>query len=164
MSDHPAYLIDLSARDLARVGLLMARGGDWGGRRIVPAAWVAESTRVHSAVPGGWLAYGLTWWIPRRAYPFWRHQPGEVFFGAGNHGQFVFVDRGRDLVIVHRTTGRRLFRRSIDGESVAPLLQRLLVAAPADAADPSGSCAGPLGIQPASRRDRGIQDRHRRGG
>jgi CubicO group peptidase (beta-lactamase class C family) len=43
-SRYPAYVMKLSARDLARVGLLMARDGRWRDRQIVPASWVAEST------------------------------------------------------------------------------------------------------------------------
>jgi CubicO group peptidase (beta-lactamase class C family) len=130
-SEHPAYLIDLSARDLARLGLLMARGGRWNERELVPADWVADSTRVHSTAPHGWFGYGLLWWIPLRAYPFWSRSPGDVFLGDGNFGQFVFVDRARDLVIVHRTDGPAFIRRPIDSERVAPLLERLLAAFPA---------------------------------
>jgi CubicO group peptidase (beta-lactamase class C family) len=130
VSEHPAYLIDLSARDLARLGLLMARGGRWGEREIVPAGWVTESTRAHSALPGGWQAYGLMWWTPQRAWPFWQRAPGDVFFGSGNYGQFVIADRARDLVIVHRTDGPSWRRRAIDAEGVSPLLAALLAAAP----------------------------------
>lgn len=57
----------LSARDLARFGLLMARGGQWQGRPLVSARWVAESTAPHTAVLGGWHGYALMWWVPRRA-------------------------------------------------------------------------------------------------
>jgi CubicO group peptidase (beta-lactamase class C family) len=130
-SEHPAYLIDLSARDLARLGLLMARGGRWNDRELVPPAWVADSTRVHATAPHGWHGYGLMWWVPLRAYPFWSRNAGDVFFGDGNYGQFVFVDRARDLVIVHRTDGPALIRRPIDGERIAPLLDKLLAALPA---------------------------------
>jgi len=130
VSEHPAYLIDLSARDLARVGLLMARDGRWGERQIVPAAWVAESTQPHSVAPSGWQGYGYLWWVPQRAWPFWRRAPGDLFFGDGNFGQFVFVDRARDLVIVHRTDGPSFWRRPIDAETVSPLLARILAAMP----------------------------------
>ena len=47
-SQHPAYHILISARDMARFGLLMLRGGKWGERQVVSADWVAESTRDYS--------------------------------------------------------------------------------------------------------------------
>jgi CubicO group peptidase (beta-lactamase class C family) len=45
VSRHPAYPFRLSARDLARFGVLFANGGSWNGRQVIPAAWVRESTR-----------------------------------------------------------------------------------------------------------------------
>lgn len=130
VSDHAAYLIDLSARDLARIGLLMARGGRWGERQIVPSTWVADSTRAHSTMASGWQGYGYLWWVPLRAWPFWSRAPGDVFFGWGNHGQYVFADRARDLVVVHRTDGPSLWRKPIEPEHLSPLLERILEAAP----------------------------------
>ena len=63
-----AYHLFLSARDMARLGLVMLRGGEWNGRQVVPAAWVKESTKERvpgSAVGrGGELGYGYLWWIP----------------------------------------------------------------------------------------------------
>lgn len=131
VSRHGAYTLELSARDLARVGLLMARGGRWRDARLVPEAWVDESTRTWSVAPGGWQGYGYLWWVPQRAWPFWRRAPGGLFFASGNFGQFMWVDRARDLVVVHRTSGFSLLRRSIDAERVSPLLAALLAAAPA---------------------------------
>ena len=44
-----AYHMNLSTRDMARIGYLMLREGNWNGRQIVPRDWVRESTqRVHA--------------------------------------------------------------------------------------------------------------------
>ena len=51
-SSHPAYPLRLSARDMARFGLLMMRAGKWGGQQIIPADWVRESTRLQSKTTG----------------------------------------------------------------------------------------------------------------
>lgn len=130
-SRFPAYVMKLSARDLARVGLLMARGGRWQGRPVVSVRWVAESTTSYTTLPGGWQGYGLMWWVPRRAWPFWRRTEGDVFFAWGNGGQYVFVDRARDLVIVHQVDRPRFFAANVTPESISGLLQRLLAAVPA---------------------------------
>jgi len=68
----------LSARDLARVGLLMARNGQWHDRPLVSATWVAESTTAYSTEPEGWQGYGYLWWVPQKTWPFWRGSPGSV--------------------------------------------------------------------------------------
>jgi CubicO group peptidase (beta-lactamase class C family) len=39
---HPAYPLRMSARDMARFGLLYLRGGAWRDRTVVPEAWVKE--------------------------------------------------------------------------------------------------------------------------
>lgn len=132
-SRYPAYTMKLSARDLARVGLLMARSGRWSaGQQLVSAKWVAESTAAHTAVMGGWQSYALMWWVPRRAWPFWKHAAGDVFFAWGNGGQYVFVDRGRDLVIVHQVDRRWLFPHDVSPDAVSALLEEILGATPGE--------------------------------
>ena len=42
-SVHPEYAMYLSTRDMARIGVLMARQGQWNGREVVPRDWVRRS-------------------------------------------------------------------------------------------------------------------------
>jgi CubicO group peptidase (beta-lactamase class C family) len=46
-------------RDVLRFGLAVARGGAWQGKQVLPAAWLAESTRPQ---PPAAPCYGLLWW------------------------------------------------------------------------------------------------------
>lgn len=128
-SSHPAYVMRLSARDLARVGLLMARGGRWQDRQIVSARWLAESTTSYSDVSPG-LGYGYLWWVGRDNQAFGQRYPGAVFSARGNFGQFVLVDPSRDLVIVHRVDMGRLFKREVTVARFGDLLAKILAAAP----------------------------------
>jgi CubicO group peptidase (beta-lactamase class C family) len=57
-SIHPAYPFSVSARDAARFGLLFAKGGRWRERQIIPAAWLAESTRSYTDRPRIGRGYG----------------------------------------------------------------------------------------------------------
>jgi len=101
ISLHPAYLMRLSALDLARVGLLMARGGNWCGHRIVSERWVEESTSAISDTDRS-TGYGYLWWVGENGKQFHVQFPGRTFSARGNHGQFMIVNPALDLVIVHR--------------------------------------------------------------
>ena len=46
-SVHPAYPFRMTARDMARFGLLYLRGGKWCGRQIISEKWIKESTTAH---------------------------------------------------------------------------------------------------------------------
>ncbi|PYM88574.1 MAG: hypothetical protein DME13_01895 [Candidatus Rokuibacteriota bacterium] len=58
MADIVARATGTPVRDFAR--LVLARG-EWQGRQVVPADWVAESLRPHIATGDG-LGYGYQWW------------------------------------------------------------------------------------------------------
>lgn len=84
--------INARAIDFVKLGSLYLAGGSWRGRRLVPAAWVAESTR-YSAETDSSLDYQYGWWTYRR------EGLGDYFVARGNKGQFVFVFPRQRLVI-----------------------------------------------------------------
>ncbi|WP_169457948.1 serine hydrolase domain-containing protein [Ottowia thiooxydans] len=131
-SDHPAYVMNLSARDLARIGLLVSRHGQWKNREIVTSKWLQESTTSYSTVGQGWNGYGYMWWVPMKAFPFWRHSPNQLAFAVGVGGQFMLIDRVRDIVVVHRVNNSRLWfkRNEVSGEQFAGLAARIIAAGP----------------------------------
>jgi len=101
-SIHSAYPFRLSARDLARFGLLYSRNGRWNDRQIMPAQWVAASTRSYSE-PWSGLGYGYLWWTGfGSAYAPTLRPPKGMYFAWGAYAQYVFVLPDQDLVIVHR--------------------------------------------------------------
>ncbi len=91
-----------TARDLARLGQLIAQGGAREGRQIVPEAWIADITGNGDAgawdrgdfahlFPGAAMHYRDKWYVTREATP--------MLSGLGVNGQHLFVDRARQLVI-----------------------------------------------------------------
>jgi CubicO group peptidase (beta-lactamase class C family) len=66
-SIHRAYPFRMSARDMARFGLLYLRGGRWRGAQLIPAQWIRESTTAYSVAGGnardGYSGYGYLWWV-----------------------------------------------------------------------------------------------------
>jgi len=114
-SRYPAYHMWLSARDMARIGYLMLREGNWAGKQVVPRDWarriVSLATPLAQLYPvvqressygsGILWGYGYMWWV-------W-DSPGQggAFSGSysaqGAFGQYITVFPRRDLVVVHKT-------------------------------------------------------------
>ncbi|MBV9755787.1 MAG: serine hydrolase [Alphaproteobacteria bacterium] len=87
----------IHAEDQARIGLLMLRRGDWGGRRLLPEAWVRESTTPCACNP----QYGFMWWLNTdgQRYP---EASAASFFAFGAGGNVTWVDPAHHLVAVMR--------------------------------------------------------------
>ena len=90
----------LPARDLAKFGYLYLNGGRWDDRQVVPADYVAASTRPQSTPPSSMPGdgYGYQWWTTSVDA-----HPSVAAVGAG--GQFVQVVPGLDLVVVVTSDG-----------------------------------------------------------
>jgi CubicO group peptidase (beta-lactamase class C family) len=92
--------LNATLRDYARFGRLFLNGGMREGEQIVPSAWVEASTRptARHLEPGEnpasfWtFGYGYKWWVPE--------DPQDEFLAIGIWGQYIYVDRAREVVIV----------------------------------------------------------------
>jgi CubicO group peptidase (beta-lactamase class C family) len=89
----------LTARDMARLGVLVAQRGNWNGQQIVPAAWIDASTHPQIALrqPGFWQPaytdYGYLWWLRQ-----FRGMDAAV--ASGYAGQLIIVIPALDTVVV----------------------------------------------------------------
>jgi CubicO group peptidase (beta-lactamase class C family) len=90
-----------TARDWARLGLLLLAGGEWQGRQVLPEGW---ATFMRTPAPA-WKAanYGAQLWINSVAEFV---LPADTFYLAGGGGQYVFVVPSADLVIVRQGHAR----------------------------------------------------------
>ncbi|MDX2034248.1 MAG: serine hydrolase [Blastocatellia bacterium] len=86
--------LHLLPRDMAKLGWLFLKQGQWNGKQIVPAAWVADATRSHIKTGGaGSSDYGYGWRVPTNN--------GLVAFEAGGRGgQLISVLPSKNAVIV----------------------------------------------------------------
>lgn len=106
-SIHQAYPFRVTARDLARFGLLMLNNGNWNGKQIIDKNWVEESTRYHSdATLYSSDGYGYLWWVSRD-YNKFPHLPNVklpegTYSARGAGGHYVLIIPKYDMVIVHR--------------------------------------------------------------
>jgi CubicO group peptidase (beta-lactamase class C family) len=94
--------LNATTRDHARFGLMIARDGRYGDRQVVPGEWIAASTRRSAPTAPGQDGYGFQWWIPVDA-------ADGVVVARGIYGQYIYIDRNRDVVIV-TTAADRAFR------------------------------------------------------
>jgi CubicO group peptidase (beta-lactamase class C family) len=78
---------------IARLGQLYLQDGVWDGKRLLPAAWVAEATRSHIATD----PWDNVDWRQGYGFQFWMARHG--FRGDGAHGQFCVVLPEHDAVI-----------------------------------------------------------------
>lgn len=106
-SIHQAYPFRVTARDLARFGLLMLNNGNWNGKQVIEKAWVEESTRYHSdATLYSSDGYGYLWWVSRDFNKFPHLQnvklPEGTYSARGAGGHYVLIIPDYDMVIVHR--------------------------------------------------------------
>lgn len=92
----------LTARDLARVGLLMARDGRWKDQQLLPRDWVAFNRQAFDnykagqdeATPGG------HWWLNQGTPRPWPDAPADTLAALGHWGQALYVMPEQRLVIV----------------------------------------------------------------
>jgi len=88
----------ISARDLARMGLLSLHNGRWGDRQILSDAWIKLSKTPTGSNPG----YGyMNWFLntDRKLAPAAR-EDSVMFIGNGDN--IVFIDYEHDMVAVVR--------------------------------------------------------------
>lgn len=101
-SSHPAYFFSMTARDMARFGLLYCNGGRWGERQIIPSEWIAESTKAYTLKGVSGDGYGYMWSVISEEAGFGR---GFYHTGYGNHLLAVLPEK--KIVLVHRVDTSR---------------------------------------------------------
>lgn len=131
-SRHLAYHMNLSTRDMARVGYVMLRQGRWNDRQIVPEDWARRISSIVTPVTemnpesyrDGPFGYGYLWWIwdgPASAGPY-----DGGYTGLGAVGQHITVLPKLDLVVAHKTVPGG--NRSVSHAQYRELLDRLVQA------------------------------------
>ncbi|NLT14144.1 MAG: serine hydrolase [Clostridiales bacterium] len=79
----------ITPADMAKIGQLYLNGGIWGGKQIISAEWIAESTKVHSRWDELKLSYGYLWWII----------DGDSYAALGDGGNAIYVSPAKNLVV-----------------------------------------------------------------
>ena len=115
-------------QDMAKIGYLYLNEGHWDGQQIIPADWVADSTRRQIAATFT-SGYGYQWWV----------SGDDIYLAWGFGGQYIIVAPELDLVVV--------FTSNLKGdESTIPLglLHDFVIPA---AKEPIAMAPNPDGVQ-----------------
>lgn len=108
--------LNMTTRDYARFGQMIAQGGVMNGRQVVPEDWVQRSITPSAPppdpdkadTPDGTLGYGYQWWTPPEA------AEGEVI-AVGIYGQNIYINQQAGLVVAINSADRQ-FK---DGDGLA---------------------------------------------
>lgn len=103
LSMHPAYSFRMSARDMARFGVLYQKNGSWKGNQIVPPDWIAESTTTYSILDStAGVGYGYMWYTIPEGSGFDQLIGASGFYHTGVGVHIVIIIPEFKLVLVER--------------------------------------------------------------
>ena len=88
----------ISARDMARFGLLTANNGKWKNKQIISENWVKMARTPTAAQP----TYGFMNWFLNTDKKLYPSAPASAFAHIGNGTNMIYVDPEHDLVMVAR--------------------------------------------------------------
>ena len=89
-----AFGILTTPREMAKIGQLVMNNGQWNGVQIVSPAWIDEMTqeKVSSAETNETnITFGYYWW---------RDSNRDIEFMRGHGGQYVFINKTKNLMVV----------------------------------------------------------------
>ena len=124
-SSHPAYIFRMSARDLARFGLLYEQDGRWDGEQIIPTSWITATTTTYSVADTTvGLGYGMLWATVIEGGQASQLVGGvDTFFHSGYGGHLLMVVPELKMVLVQRFDTDI---QSIDREDIMMILPMMI--------------------------------------
>jgi CubicO group peptidase (beta-lactamase class C family) len=101
---HMAAGLSLTSPDMARIGYLLLRDGQWNGAPLVSKEWIARMRERKSQNLGKWLTYPIEY--GRTLFILPPAAGADVLAASGVYGQWIFVVPGKDLVVVVTSQAR----------------------------------------------------------
>lgn len=88
-------------RDWAAIGQFALQNGEWNGQQLLPADWLAASTKVIDVV-GEETGYAAGWWVNRLADGTLADPelPADAYWAQGHDGQRLYVVPSAKLVVL----------------------------------------------------------------
>jgi CubicO group peptidase (beta-lactamase class C family) len=105
VSMYPGYMFEMTARDMARFGLLYLNHGRWNKHQIIPEAWIVKSShasemvRVEDRNFGG---YEYLWWVEYGGAHLLEGTLPGMYSAQGAGGHIILVVPSLNAVIVNQ--------------------------------------------------------------
>ncbi|CAN5223375.1 hypothetical protein BH11PSE2_BH11PSE2_15790 [soil metagenome] len=111
--------IQLSCRDMARLGQLYLNGGRWAGKQLIAPSYIRQ------AISPSQLAhhYGFLWWLNGTGRT--PSAPKSMYMANGARGQFCFVLPEHDMVIATMGFGEQQLATEDAWKTLAPILPKV---------------------------------------
>lgn len=93
------YGLFLKTEDIAKFGQLYLQKGEWNGKQIVPAEWIAQATSKQVENAKDSASVETSDWAQGYGFQFWRCRH-DAFRGDGKDGQFCIVLPEKNAVVV----------------------------------------------------------------
>jgi len=87
----------ISSRDLARVGVLYLRKGQWREEQLLSEDWITTATTPSQLNP----TYGAMWWV-NTEQKLWPSAPATSYAALGGGDNMLWIDPEHQLVVVLR--------------------------------------------------------------
>ena len=95
---HSGGGIFISTEDMARFGLLFLNDGVWRDEQLLSKEWIKKA--LMPSTPN--INYGYLWWLNKKGPRHWDGLSENIFYAAGFGGNFIVIDKEKDLVVVTR--------------------------------------------------------------
>ncbi|MFO7720920.1 MAG: serine hydrolase [Gillisia sp.] len=88
----------INTEDMARFGLLFENDGNWNGNQLISKEAIEKAIEPSAPNPN----YGYMWWLNKKGSRHWKDLSEDLFYAAGFGGNFIVIDREKNLVVVTR--------------------------------------------------------------
>jgi CubicO group peptidase (beta-lactamase class C family) len=117
--------LKLTARDMAKIGLLYLQHGRWDDKQIVSESFVADSTtKQNDGGPPANAGYGYLWWISRTKTNL------PAFFAAGSGSKAIYLVPKLNIVVAVSANGIAGGSQNFINDVILPAEARLSPSTP----------------------------------
>jgi CubicO group peptidase (beta-lactamase class C family) len=105
VSQYPAYMFRMTARDMARFGLLYLSNGRWRDLQIIPADWVWRSSHATEMVSVGNVklgGYEYLWWVEYGGVHMGEATLPGMFSAQGAGGHYILIIPTLNMVVINQ--------------------------------------------------------------